>query len=229
MKAESMFPETVLIIAPHPDDETLGCGGTILKLKAQGASVHWLIVTTIEGVSGFPQERVPVRAQEIESVREAYGFDGVHHCSLPAAALDTLAKGDLIGSVGTVIKSVRPDFVYIPYRNDVHSDHAAVFDAAVSAAKTFRSPFVKAIYAYETLSETDFGLRPDDTGFRPNLYEDISAYLDEKISIMSLFDGEMGEFPFPRSEECLRALATLRGAQANCRAAEAFMILKEIR
>lgn len=220
---------TCLFIAPHPDDETLGCGGTILKLKAQGAAVHWLIVTTIDGVSGFPQERVPDRATEIEAVREAYGFDGIHHCLLPAAALDTVGKGALIGAVGDIIKSVKPKSVYIPYRNDVHSDHAAVFDAAVSAAKTFRSPFVKAIYAYETLSETDFGLRPDDLGFRPNLYEDIAGYLDKKIEIMSLFDGEMGEFPFPRSEECLRALATLRGAQANCHAAEAFMILKEIR
>ena len=68
--------KTCLFIAPHPDDETLGCGGTILKLKAKGASVHWLIVTTIEGVSGFPQGRVPVRTQEIEFVGEAYGFDG---------------------------------------------------------------------------------------------------------------------------------------------------------
>ncbi|WP_114418139.1 PIG-L deacetylase family protein [Marinospirillum perlucidum] len=218
-----------LVIAPHPDDETLGCGGTILKLKAQGTVVHWLIVTTIDGVSGFPQERVHARAREIDAVKEAYGFNDVHHCSLPSAALDTLGKGELIGAVGNIIKNIKPERVYIPYRNDAHSDHAAVFDAAVAATKTFRSPFVKAIYAYETLSETDFGLRPDDLGFRPNLYEDISGYLDKKIEIMSLFDGEMGKFPFPRSEECLRALATLRGAQANCQAAEAFMILKEIR
>lgn len=229
MKVQSMHPETVLIIAPHPDDETLGCGGTILKLKDRGASVHWLIVTTIEGVSDFPKERVAARAQEIELVREAYDFDEVHQCYLPAAALDTLGKGELIGAIGSVIKKLRPDCIYIPYRNDAHSDHAAVFDASVSAAKIFRAPFVKAIYTYETLSETDFGLRPEDPGFRPNLYEDITGYLDKKIYIMSLFDGEMGEFPFPRSEECLRALATLRGAQANCHAAEAFMILKEIR
>lgn len=221
--------QSALVIAHHPDDETLGCGGTILKLKAMGVSVHWLIVTTIDGVAGFPQDRVAVRAREIESVRDAYGFDGVHQCFLPAAGLDTLGKGELIGAIGKVIRCVEPDSLYVPYRNDVHSDHAAVFDAAVSAAKTFRSPFVKAIYAYETLSETDFGLRPDDPGFRPNLYEDITGYLDRKISIMSKFDGEMGEFPFPRSEECLRALATLRGAQANCNAAEAFMTLKEIR
>jgi LmbE family N-acetylglucosaminyl deacetylase len=219
----------VLVIAPHPDDETLGCGGTILKLKSQGAIVHWLIVTTIENIVGFAQDRVPVRNAEIESVRQAYGFDGVHSCGLPAAGLDTVGKGALIGAISGVVKEVRPDRIYLPYRNDVHSDHAAVFDAAISATKTFRSPFVKSIYVYETLSETDFGLRPDDPGFRPNLYEDISDHLDKKIEIMTEFDGEMGTFPFPRSEDCLRALATLRGAQANCRAAEAFMILKEIR
>ena len=229
--------DTCLVIAPHPDDETLGCGGTIAKLKAKGASVHWLIVTTIhgqdslssEGMSGFPSERASIRAAEIESVREAYGFDGVHSCSFPAAALDTLGKGELVAAISSVVKHVRPEVIYIPYRNDVHSDHAAVFDGTISATKTFRSCSVKAIYAYETLSETDFGLRPDDSGFRPNLYEDITGYLERKIDIMTIFEGEMQEFPFPRSEECLRALATLRGAQANCRAAEAFMILKEIR
>lgn len=220
---------TTLVIAPHPDDETLGCGGTLLKLKAQGVSVHWLIVTTIENASGFPQERVSIRKLEIETVQKAYDFDGIHQCSIPTATLDTLGKGELIGAIGSIINQIRPQTLYIPYRNDVHSDHAAVFDASVSAAKIFRSPSIKAIYAYETLSETDFGLRPDDPGFRPNLYEDITGYLEKKISIMSLYEGEMGKFPFPRSEECIRAQATLRGAQAGCQAAEAFMILKEIR
>lgn len=219
----------VLVIAPHPDDETLGCGGSILKWKEAGAAVHWLIVTTIEGVQGFEPSRAESRNLEIDRVAELYAFDGVHHCRLPAAQLDALTKGELVGAVSSVIRDVKPDTVLVPYRNDVHSDHAAVFDAAVSATKTFRAPFVGAIYAYETLSETNFLLRPDDPGFRPNLFEDITGYLDRKIAIMGEFEGEMGDFPFPRSEECLRALATLRGSQANCRAAEAFMILKEIR
>jgi len=220
---------TCLVIAPHPDDETLGCGGTILKLKSKGVSVHWLIVTTIDGVADFPQDQVPNRNKEIRSVGKAYDVDGIHQCSLPAANLDTLSKNEIVKAIFKVICLVEPDTIYVPYRNDVHSDHAAVFDAAVSAAKTFRSPFVRAMYAYETLSETDFGLRPDDRGFRPNLYENITGFLEKKISIMSMFGSEMGTFPFPRSEESLRALATLRGSQANCEAAEAFMTLKEIR
>lgn len=220
---------SILVIAPHPDDETLGCGGTLLKLKAQGVSIHWLIVTTIDGVNGFPQERVSVRRAEIELVQKEYGFDSTHCCELPAAELDTIAKATLVSVISSVVQSVQPDTVYVPYRNDVHSDHAAVFDAAMSASKTFRAPWVKSIYVYETLSETDFGLRSDDPGFKPNLFEDISGHLDRKIDIMSLFESEMGAFPFPRSEKCLRALATLRGAQANVNAAEAFMVLKEIR
>ncbi|MFC2992182.1 PIG-L deacetylase family protein [Halomonas tibetensis] len=220
---------TALVIAPHPDDETLGCGGTLLKLKAQGANVHWLIVTTIACVPGFSDAQAHKRAREIDQVAAEYGFDGVHKCELPTARLDTLGKGALVGAVAEVINHFKPDTLFLPYRNDVHSDHASVFDATVSASKTFRSPFVRSIYVYETLSETDFGLRSDDPGFRPNLYVDISDYLEKKVNIMKLFDGEMGEFPFPRSEECIRALATLRGAQANAQAAEAFMILKEIR
>lgn len=221
--------KSVLVIAPHPDDETLGCGGTLLKLKAQGASVHWLIVTTIDGVEGFSSNQIFKRAREINAVTGEYGFDGVHRCELPTARLDMLSKGELVGAIAEIIKNVKPDTLLLPYRNDVHSDHEAVFDATVSAAKTFRSPFVRSIYAYETLSETDFGLRPEDCGFRPNLYENIEGYLEKKLNIMALYEGEMGDFPFPRSKECLQALATLRGAQANCRAAEAFMILKEIR
>ena len=229
MKSESVDSKTVLVIAPHPDDETLGCGGTLLKWKAAGAKVHWLIVTGIEGVAGFSSERVESRAREIEKVAGLFNFDSYHACNFPAAQLDTIAKGDIVGAIGQVIKSLEPDTVLVPYRNDVHSDHAVVFDASVSATKTFRSPFVRAIYAYETPSETDFGIRPDDPGFRPNLFISIEGYLDRKLAIMSEYEGEMGAFPFPRSDESLRALATLRGGQANCRAAEGFMILKEIR
>ncbi len=222
-------PSRVLVIAPHPDDETLGCGGTLLKWKASGAQIHWLIVTGIEGVQGFSEERVKSRGREIETVAGLYSFDSYHPCNFPAAQLDTLPKGDVVGAIGRVIRKLEPDTVLVPYRNDVHSDHAVVFDAAVSATKTFRSPFVRALYAYETPSETDFGVRPDDPGFRPNLFVSIDGYLDQKLAIMSEYEGEMGAFPFPRSNECLRALAILRGSQANCLAAEGFMILKEIR
>lgn len=219
----------ILCVAPHPDDETLGCGGTLLRHLAEGDQVHWLIVTEISVELGFSQTRVDSRKEEIVRVGEAYGFSRIHCASLPTTRLDTLPKAELVRAVGGVIEQIKPSTLYVPYRNDVHSDHAAVFDAAISCSKSFRYPSIKQIYAYETLSETEFGLRPDDHGFRPNLFIDISEWVDRKVEIMQMFAGEMGAFPFPRSEECLRAQAQLRGSQAGVHGAEAFMILKEIR
>lgn len=220
---------TILVVAPHPDDESLGCGGTLLRHVDEGDSVHWLVVTTMTAAQGFSAERIAARQKEIDAVAAVYPFAGVHRAELPTTRLDTLPVGDLVGAIGKVFQAVKPDTVYLPYRNDAHSDHAAVFDATAACCKSFRHPSVKRVYAYETLSETEFGLRPDDPGFRPNLFVDIGDRLERKLKILHMYAGEMGAFPFPRSEECVRAQAALRGSLAGVRAAEAFMVLKEIR
>jgi len=219
----------ILVVAPHPDDETLGCGGTLLRHAAHGASMHWLVVTAMSESHGFAAERIAARAKEIDAVAAAYPFSAVHQAGLPTTRLDTVPMADLIDAIGKVMHAARPDTVYVPYRNDAHSDHAAVFDAAVACCKSFRNPNIRQVYAYETLSETEFGMRPDDPGFRPNLFVDMSPWLDRKLEILHLFAGEMGRFPFPRSDTTVRALAALRGSQAGVQAAEAFMVLKEIR
>lgn len=223
------MPHRILCIAPHPDDETLGCGGTLLRHVAAGDEVHWLIVTCITEEAGFTSARVAARTAEIEAVAKAYGFASVRQCRLPTMSLDTLAATDVIGKIGSAVKAIGADTLYIPYRNDAHSDHAVVFDASVACAKTFRYPSVRAVYCYETPSETDFAMKPEDPGFRPNLFVDVAPHLDRKIEIMHMFEGEMGEFPFPRSEISMRALAQVRGGQCGALAAEAFMIIKEIR
>ncbi len=220
---------TILAIAPHPDDETLGCGGTLLRHRAEGDDVHWLIVTAMAPDQGFPPERVEARRREVREVARAYGFAGTHELGLPTTRLDRVPRADLVEAVGAVLRRVVPDTVYLPFRHDAHSDHAAVFDAAAACVKGLRPPHVRRVYAYETLSETEFGLRPDGAGFRPNLFVDIGARLDEKVRILRLYAGEVATFPFPRSEECVRAQAMLRGSQAGCAAAEAFMVVREVR
>ena len=219
---------TILVVAPHPDDETLGCGGTLLKHVARGDRVHWIVFTSISTAQGFTEERVRSRENEISRVAKSYGFASTHLLDFPTMQLDRVPKADLVGALGAVVKQLEVHTLYVPYRNDAHSDHAAVFDAAASCAKTFRYPSVKSVRAYETLSETEFGIRPDDPGFRPNLFVDVSGFLDRKLEIMSIYASEMAPFPFPRSDVALRALAQLRGTQCGATAAEAFMMLKEI-
>lgn len=220
---------TVLVVAPHPDDETLGCGGTLLRHVANGDAVHWLIVTDMQTEHGFPEAQVSRRQAEIQKVATEFGFTKVHNLGLPPAKLDTLPKGDLVTAVGKVVKAVSPAIIYLPFRGDIHTDHAAVFDAAVSCTKWFRYPSIRRVLCYETLSETEFGLNPGGGArFTPNSFVDITLYIARKIEIAQMYEGEMGEFPFPRSAGALRALAQVRGATCGCQAAESFMILREI-
>lgn len=220
--------KTVLVVAPHADDETLGCGGTILKLIEQGYEVHWLLVTGMTNGNGYSEAQIEIRNTEILKTSKEYGFVGTHQLNLPPARLETLAKGDVIGPICKVISEIKPEIVFTVYRNDAHSDHEIVFDAVMSATKSFRYPFVKKVLAYETMSETDFGMKPEDSGFRPNVFVDIESYLAKKLDILEIFESEVGDFPFPRSRKALQSLAFVRGAQCNSEAAEAFMLIKEI-
>jgi N-acetylglucosamine malate deacetylase 1 len=219
--------KTVCVVAPHPDDETLGCGGTLLRHQAEGDQIHWCIVTAMSLSEGFSQEEMERRDQEIATVANQYHSASVHTLGYPTTKLDTIPLGEIIGQISGIFLKVRPQIIYLPFCGDVHSDHRVVFDAVASSSKWFRYDFIKRLLAYETLSETDFGLNPAK-GFMPNVFIDISPFLDQKIAIMKTYAGQLGDPPFPRSEHTIRALASLRGAAAGCAAAEAFMLLKEI-
>lgn len=217
----------VVVIAPHPDDETLGCGGAILRHVAQGDAVHWLIISHVAEGLGFSRERVTSREEEIRTIADRYGFSETTNLAFPTTRLDETPISEVVEAIGNVFRDVEPHTVYVPYRGDIHTDHAMVFDAVASCTKWFRYPSIQRVLVYETPSETDFTLNPDTNGFRPNVFMDITEHLDEKVSIMQIYDSEFGTHPFPRSESSIRALATLRGAAAGYEAAEAFMLLRE--
>jgi N-acetylglucosamine malate deacetylase 1 len=217
----------VLVVAPHPDDETLGCGGTLLRHIAEGDQVHWLIMSTISTGSDFSQEKVESRKIEIKQVANKYGFSSFYQADFISTQLDTYPLSSLINVASKYISEIEPEIIYLPYRNDVHSDHVTVFDAVSSCTKSFRYPYIKKVRAYETLSETEFSIDHTDSGFKSNCWVDITQTLDKKIEIMRLYKGEMGVHPFPRSEKNIQALATLRGARAGVEAAEGFINLME--
>lgn len=218
----------ILVVAPHPDDETLGCGGTLLRHINNGEEVHWMIVTDICQEFGFTEFQVTQRQAEIHKVSEEYGFAKVHNLKFPPAQLDTIPTKNLVRAISQVMMEVSPEIIYLPYRGDVHTDHAVVFDAVVSCTKWFRYPSIRRVLCYETLSETDFGINPDLRGFTPTSFVDITKFIDKKLEIARIYQTEMDEFPFPRSLDSLKALAKVRGTACGCIAAESFIVLREI-
>ena len=215
-----------IVIAPHPDDETLGVGGTLLRKKSEGAILAWLIVTSVSIGSKWSQKKINQRDDEIRRVAQLYDFDEVYTLNFEPSQLDVVPMSDLIRSVSDVFIVFKPDEIFLPHPSDVHSDHRIVFDAVSACTKWFRYPSVKRVLAYETLSETDFGMGKIQP-FRPNVFVDIENFLIKKLKAMDIYTSEVGAFPFPRSHEAIRALATLRGAASGFKAAEAFELFRE--
>lgn len=220
---------SILVAAPHPDDETIGCGGTLLKARAAGVPVHWLIFTEMDKALGYSGARIAARDKEIEAIAAHYGFASVHRLGHKTAALEQVPLGEMIGEIAGLIKELQPETLYLPFPGDAHSDHKVAFDAVMACSKWFRAASIKRILCYEALSETDISPKPGGPQFLANVYEDVAAQMDGKIAAMTIFEGETGAPPFPRSEEVIRAKALVRGAEAGFMAAEAFMLVKEIR
>jgi len=216
----------VLVVAPHSDDETLGAGGTLLKLKEQGNTLAWLNVTMATKEYGYTEEFVSKRKEQIKKVIEAFDFDAFYNLELEPAGLDKLSEQIFVSKVSQVFQEYQPEIIFVPYAYDVHSDHRIVSDIIYSCTKAFRYPSVKAVLEMEILSETDYA-KPEN-GFVPNCYVNIEEYLDKKIEIMKLYESEIKDVPFPRSEENIRSLATFRGCASGYRYAEGFKIIKMI-
>ena len=217
----------ILVFAPHRDDEIIGCGGTILKRKAAGDNVTVCLVTAREG------EVLPACTQRIhDEMKNAHRFMGVdHYIGFPFGAnkLETFSRLEFNKAFDEAVKTVEPDEVYLPFWGDMQKDHQMTVDGAMVALRAKRSYAPKRIYAYETLSETGLNVPSVNNSFIPNVFEDISEYLEDKLKAMSFYQSQLHPFPDLRSIETVEALAKFRGATANVKAAEAFMLIREIK
>ena len=215
----------IVVIAPHPDDETLGCGGTLLKEKKNGSKIHWIIATSIFEKYGWNKAKVLKRSKEIEKVAKTYKFNSVHYLDLPTTLLDNVSIVEIIAKISNIYKKIKPTIIFTPYNKDIHTDHQVIAKASIACSKWFRFPSIKKILCYETLSETHWS--QNKGYFKPNVFIDISKFLDQKIKIMKIYKSEVNSFPFPRSEKTIRAKAMFNGSQSGFLAAEAFELLLE--
>ena len=218
----------VLVIAPHPDDEVLGCGGIIAKYLDEGHEVYVGIVTK-ESEPLFTEEDDKENKRHALNAHKVLGITDTIFLNLPAAMLESVPRYQLNSSVDKLIRDIRPEEVYIPHRGDMHLDHKMVVDAAMVALRPRFDYCVKRIYAYETLSETEWDIPNTTNAFIPNVYVDITKYIDKKLDAMSEYKNQLAEFPNPRSIEAIRALAMLRGSTISREYAEAFMLIRDIR
>ncbi len=218
----------ILIFAVHPDDETLGAGGSLLKFKSEGKEIFWATVTAMSQELGFSAEKISARQKEVSQVHDRYKFSNRYELGFPTTDLDSEPLKRLTSDVAKVVKDCNPDTVIIPHKHDAHSDHNVANKALMGLCKTFRYPGIQNVWAMETLSESNFSLYNSQEGFFANTFVDISNFLDQKIEIMKLYQNEILQHPFPRSEESIRALATLRGSEAGLNYAEAFYSVKTI-
>ncbi len=218
----------VLVIAPHADDEVLGCGGTIVKHVLDGDKVY-LCVVTMAYTPDWTIEQITERQLEITKVQAILGIEGVFRLGLPTVKLDTVPQRDINDLILNVIQRVKPRILYIPHKGDINRDHQIVFDAAMVAARPVSAETPSRILSYEVLSATEWSAPFAEYIFRPNVYIDISDTLEAKIMAMRAYQHGLRLPPHPRSEKGMLTLATLRGLTIGVEAAEAFSLVREIK
>jgi len=216
----------IVVVSPHPDDESLGAGGLIIKNKKAGNQVFWINMTDVGKNQGWDDQFIVNRKKQIEKICSYYDFDGFYNLKYPPTLLGSIDIKDIIMKFGKCISEIEPDWLVLPNPGDAHSDHRITYEVGMSCAKVFRYPSIKKVMTMEILSETDFSKSGES--FSPNYFVDISEQIEEKLDAVRIYDTELGEPPFPRSIEALRALAVIRGSASGCRYAEAFRIIKEI-
>lgn len=217
----------ILVIAPHADDEILGVGATMAKHITNGDRVYVCIVTRgIEPL--FDEAYMNGLRNETISAHRLLGVTKTFFLEFPAVMLEQVNRYEINNRMFEIVKQVKPDIVYIPHFGDMQKDHEIVAEAAMVAVRPKYDHRIKEVYAYETLSETEWNNPHSSNAFLPNVYNDVSDYLDKKIEIMQCFESQLSEFPNPRSLQAIEALAKYRGSTINVRAAETFMLIRKI-
>ncbi len=224
--------QSVLILAAHPDDEVLGCGGTIAKLADDGAIVH--VAFLADGVFSRAGEQI-VQRLELSARRIAaqnacniLGSKSVSFGDFPDNRMDTIPLLDITQAVEALIAKHQPEMVFTHHAGDVNIDHRRLHEAVVTACRPQQGYPVKTLLCYEVPSSTEWQLPGSGPPFTPNWFVDISATLDQKLTALEAYAAELRAWPHPRSRQGVEHLAHWRGATVGVNAAEAFILGRQL-
>ena len=212
----------VLVIAAHPDDEVLGCGGTLALHVRAGDEVHAAIACEGESLRYGPEG--VGQSHHMQQAAQTLGLQDVRLLGFPDQRLDTVTLTDIIAPLEQRVREVRPDIVYCQYGGDVNRDHELLFKALLVATRP-TEPYIETVYAFDTASSTEWGY---PRSFVADTWIDISATLERKLAAMACYQSEVRPYPHPRSLEALRNRARAWGNQCCLDAAEVFMTVRRI-
>jgi len=226
-------PEPVLVVAAHPDDEVLGCGATMARLAAEGQPVHIAIlgegITSRSSRDDSDAKLLRRLHQQAEAAALKVGARDVVLFKLPDNRLDTLPMLEVAKLIEDLIHKLRPAVIYTHHPGDLNLDHGIVHRAVLIATRPVLGHPVRQILTFEVPSSTEWAFQKIEPVFRPNVFVEISKTLDAKIAALACYDSETRDFPHPRSEQALRAIATRWGSVIGCTAAESFELVRSIR
>ena len=218
----------ILVVAAHPDDEVLGVGGTIAKYTERGHEVYTLILA--DGVGPrYPEEMKDELKRNATDAGKALGVKEVGFVDLPDEALETIPFIEVIKPIEKAIDKYQSDVVYTHHRGDANTDHQIVFRATIAATRPLRKTSVREVLCYECLSSTEQAPSYVEYAFLPNVFEDITLYLDKKIEAMKCYKSELLEYPHPRSIRAIKANGERWGMKIGVEYAEGFSLVYQIK
>jgi LmbE family N-acetylglucosaminyl deacetylase len=217
----------VLVVAPHPDDEVLGVGGTITRLASEGNDITVTIVT--KGWEPlFSDSFVEQGRTEAREANKIMGVKSLRFMDLPVTKLGQIPTHELNEKFDQLIAEEKPEMVFLPFGGDRHEDHQQVFQACMVALRPASNrKYVQRILCYETVSETHWSAAYVESCFEPQLWIDISEQLPIKLQAMQTYRSQLQKEPDARSIEALVSLAKWRGSTAGMSAAECFVVVRE--
>jgi N-acetylglucosamine malate deacetylase 1 len=217
----------ILIIAPHMDDEVLGCGGTIVKHAKNGDIVSVIIMANRAYNHIYDKMKISRDQSRSLMSKEILGYKDIYFLGFNDERLYENLQ-EMIIALEKCLESYSPDMVYIPFRGDNNQDHRSVFDAARVAIRPSATPMIKRVLMYEVPSSTEQSPPLVDYAFIPNCYIGLSQDdLNKKISALHCYKSEKRKYPHPRSEKSVKILASKRGIEIGVEYAEAFMIIRD--
>ncbi len=225
-----------LVIAAHPDDEVLGCGGTLASLAALGKHNEIRVGILGEGISSryARREQTPRRAlsrlqAQARAANAAWSARAVEFGGLPDNRFDSVPLLEIVKRVERWIEAWQPEVIYTHHPGDLNIDHSLTFRAVLTATRPMAGTPVKELYAFEVPSSTEWAFARVEPAFRPNVFVDVSKTIDVKVRALQCYEEEVRAFPHPRSPEALRVMARRWGSTVGLQYAEAFELIRSVR